>query len=102
MERLVDIDLVVRVDVLVGEEVLLEQGIVLHVAELELLPLHQEDGAGIGVGQGPGFVQEAVQQRVEVPDVVELLLLFQDRVQDGRIVSAPAHASLLSTVLLAV
>ena len=78
----VDIDLVVRVDVLVGEEILFKKGVVLHVAELQLLVLHEEDGPRIRIGERAGLVQEAVQQRVEVPDVMQLFLFFKDRIED--------------------
>ena len=63
----VDVDLVVRVDVLVGQEIVPEQRIVLHVAEQELLPAHQEDRAGVRSRESAGLIQQVVQERVQSP-----------------------------------
>jgi hypothetical protein len=43
---------------------------------LELVLLHQEDRARVRIGENPRLVEKIVEQRREVPDVMEPFLFF--------------------------
>ncbi len=57
-----------RVHVLVDRALLVEQRVVLHVGEVEVVAGEHVDGPGVGVGEAPGLVQHPLEQRVEVLD----------------------------------